>query len=114
LEGGVCRAHTGVARLAFATGAPIIPVGIALQHERLHFRETHAGSESVMARWYFGGAYAMTVGEPLIFKGDETDRADVRSATDQIMQRIVHLAAESESRLPIRRTIPTSRLAEAR
>jgi len=111
LGGGVCRARTGVARLALATGAPIIPVGIALQRERLHFRETHAGPESITARWYFGGAYVMTVGEPLIFKGDEEDRAYVRSATDQVMQRIVSLAAESETRLPVTRPIPTSTLA---
>ena len=114
LEGGVCHAHTGVARLALATGTPIIPVGIALQRDRIHFRETHAGPESITARWYFGGAYAMTVGEPLIFNGDGADRAYVRSATDQIMHRIVNLAAESEARLPVTRTIPTSALAEAR
>jgi 1-acyl-sn-glycerol-3-phosphate acyltransferase len=114
LEGGVCRAHTGVARLALATGALIIPVGIALQRERIYFRETHAGPESITARWYFGGAYAMTVGEPLIFKGDRENRAYVRSATDQIMQRIVNLAAESEVRLPVTRPVPTSELVEAR
>lgn len=113
LEGGVCHAHTGVARLALATGAPIIPVGIALQRERIHFRETHAGSESITARWYFSGTYAMTVGEPLIFNGDGEDRAYVRSATDQIMQRIVNLAAKSEARLPGTRTVLTGTLAEA-
>jgi 1-acyl-sn-glycerol-3-phosphate acyltransferase len=113
LEGGVCRAHTGVARLALATGAPIIPVGIALQRDHIHFRETHAGPEAITARWYFGGAYAMTAGELLIFEGDKEDRAYVRSATDQIMQRIVNLAAESEARLPVTRTIPTGTLAEA-
>jgi 1-acyl-sn-glycerol-3-phosphate acyltransferase len=114
LEGGACRAHTGVARLAFAAGAPIIPMGIAVQHERIHFRETHAGSEVMTARWYFGGAYAITVGAPLFFNGDEGDRAYARSATDQIMQRIVNLAVESEARLPITHPIPTGKLAEAR
>lgn len=114
LEGGVCYAHTGVARLAAATGAPVIPVGIALQRERIHFRETQAGTESVTARWYLSGAYAMTVGEPLIFNGDEEDRASVRSTTDQIMRRIVNLAAESEARLPVTRPAPAITLAEAR
>jgi 1-acyl-sn-glycerol-3-phosphate acyltransferase len=112
LEGGVCR--TGVARLALAAGAPIIPVGIALQRERIHFRETQAGPESITARWYFGGTYAITVGEPLIFNGEGEDRAYIRSATDQIMQRIGNLATESEARLPITRTILTGTLAEAR
>jgi 1-acyl-sn-glycerol-3-phosphate acyltransferase len=36
LEGGVWRAHTDVARLAATTPVPVIPIGIALQGERIH------------------------------------------------------------------------------
>ena len=39
LAGGTCPAHTGVARLALAGGAPIIPAGIALQREHITFKE---------------------------------------------------------------------------
>ena len=35
LEGGFYPARTGVARLALSTGAPVIPVGIHLDRERI-------------------------------------------------------------------------------
>ncbi len=101
IEGGVCRAHTGAARLALTARVPVIPVGIALQRERIRFRETHAGDMTETARWYFSGKYVMTVGEPLFLDGEVNDRARVRSATDQIMQRIVELADQGAARLPI-------------
>jgi 1-acyl-sn-glycerol-3-phosphate acyltransferase len=101
IEGGVCRAHTGAARLALTARVPVIPVGIALQRERIHFRETHAGDMTETARWYFSGKYVMTVGEPLFLGGEVNDRACVRSATDQIIQRIVELSDQSAARLPI-------------
>ena len=101
IEGGVYRAHTGAARLALTTHAPLIPVGIALQQERVHFRETHAGDMTETARWYFSGKYVMTVGEPLFLDGEVNDRARVRAATDRIMHHIVELADQSAVRLPI-------------
>jgi 1-acyl-sn-glycerol-3-phosphate acyltransferase len=101
IEGGVCRAHTGVARLALTTHAPVIPVGIALQRERLHFRETHAGDEMMIARWYFGGKYVMTAGKPMYLDGDADGRTAVPAATDWIMQHIVDLSAQSAARLPV-------------
>ncbi len=99
IEGGVCRAHTGVARLALTAHVPVIPVGIALQRERIHFRDTRAGDEMMTARWVFGGKYTLTVGEPLYLDGDVNDRAGVRAATDRIMQRIEDLSALSATRL---------------
>ena len=99
LEGGVCRAHTGVARLALTEHVPVIPVGIALQRERIYFRDTHAGDEMMTARWFFSGQYVMTVGEPLMLDGDVNDRAGVRTATDRIMQRIEELSLLSASRI---------------
>ncbi len=101
LEGGLCRAHTGVARLALITRVPVIPVGIALQREHIRFRDTYAGNEMMTARWYFSGRYVMTVGEPLLLDGDVNDRAGVRAATDRIMRRIEILADQSAARLPV-------------
>jgi 1-acyl-sn-glycerol-3-phosphate acyltransferase len=111
LEGGLCRAHTGVARLALAAGVPVIPIGIALQRERIYFRETHAGDETVMARWIFGGKYVMTVGQPLYLDGDVNDRVGARTTTDRIMQRIADLSTQSATLL--RQTQVTSVLAPA-
>ena len=39
-RGGCYAPHTGVARLALATGAPVIPVGISLDPARIVFRDT--------------------------------------------------------------------------
>lgn len=100
IEGGVCRAHTGMARLALTAHAPVIPVGIALQRERICFRETQAGGMTETARWYFKGRYVMTIGEPLWLDGDVNDRAGVHAATDRIIQRIEALSAQSAARLP--------------
>ncbi len=100
IEGGVCRAHTGVARLALTAHVPVIPIGIALQRERIYFRDTLAGDEMMTARWVFGGQYVMTVGEPLRLTGDVDDRIGVRAATDRIMRRVEDLAALSATRLP--------------
>ena len=69
LEGGVCPAHTGVARLALAGGAPIVPVGIALEREHILFREAHGGGKVETARILLGGAYAMTIGRPITLEG---------------------------------------------
>jgi 1-acyl-sn-glycerol-3-phosphate acyltransferase len=99
LEGGVCPPHTGVARLALITGAPVIPVGIHLQREHIHFRETTVDGKSEVARWYFHGPYAVTVGDPMRFEGDVEDHELVRSVSQRIMQRIAWLACESEERI---------------
>ncbi len=112
MEGGLCRAHTGVARLALIAHVPVIPVGIALQRERIRFRETHAGNEVMTARWVFNGEYVMTVGEPLYLNGDVSDRVSVRAATDRVMQRIATLADQSAARL--RTTRPAGMLALTR
>jgi len=100
IEGGACRAHTGVARLALKSHAPVIPVGMALQREHIYFRDTRAGDEMMIARWVFGGQYVMTVGEPMYFDGDVDDQVGVHMATDRIMQRIEDLSALSAARLP--------------
>jgi len=99
LAGGVCSPHTGVARLALSTGAPIIPVGICLQREHIRFRETTVGGKTEIARFYLQGPYAVTIGEPMRFEGNVEDRQHVRSVSERIMQRIACLACESERRM---------------
>ena len=99
LEGGVCPAHTGVARLALITGAPVIPVGICLRRENIYFRKTTVDGKTEIARWYLHGPYAVTVGEPIRFKGSVEDRELVRSVSQHIMQRISLLARESAQRI---------------
>ena len=99
LDGDLEKPHTGVARLALISGAPVIPVGIHLQRERIRFVETTVDDMTETARWYLHGPYAMTVGEPMHFEGDVEDRPYVRSVSERIMQRIACLSRESAQRV---------------
>lgn len=97
--GGSCPPHTGVARLALATGAPVIPVGISLDRARILYRDSVIDGVTEHVRWYFHGPYHATVGAPMVLAGDLEDRASVRAATTQVMDRIVSLAQHSSLRL---------------
>ncbi len=96
---GFCKAHSGAARLALLTGAPVIPVGIHLPWEGIRSREGVFGTETVISRWPVRTPYAMTMGVPLRFSGDASNRAQVAAATDAIMHHITALVHQSASRL---------------
>ena len=101
-DGRVLRPHTGVTRLALATGAPIIPVGIALDTTRIHLLDTGIqgpdGTNEV-ARLYHGGPYFITAGIPMRLSGDVEDRALVSAQTQKIMRHIVRLSKMSNLRI---------------
>jgi 1-acyl-sn-glycerol-3-phosphate acyltransferase len=99
LEGGLHPPRTGAARLALSTGAPIVPVGIHLQRERIHVVESRYSGISATGRWYLRGPYALTVGKPMTFLGDVKDREYVQMVSERIIQRIAHLAQQSARRL---------------
>jgi 1-acyl-sn-glycerol-3-phosphate acyltransferase len=98
-EGGCARHHTGAARLALQSGAPVIPVGIALESRRLWRRETTVRDLTDIAAWYFSGPYAVTVGEPVTFTGNIEDRECVHAVTDQIRALTNALSLESTRRV---------------
>jgi 1-acyl-sn-glycerol-3-phosphate acyltransferase len=98
-EGRFHKAHSGVARLALATGAPVIPVGISLNHKRIRPVYTTIEGKQEMGLWYMRGPYAMTVGEPVIFEGNPEDHEQVHQVTGQIMQQIAVLHRLGELRL---------------
>jgi 1-acyl-sn-glycerol-3-phosphate acyltransferase len=99
LEGGLHRPRTGAARLALSTGAPIIPVGIHLQRERIHVVESRYSGISATGRWYLRGPYAMTIGKPMTFVGDVKDRECVQAVSERIIRCIAHLAQRSAHRM---------------
>ena len=106
-EGGLHHGHSGVARLALETGAPVIPIGIGLDHNHLQLLETSVKGKGEVGAWYFHGPYAITVGHALRFSGNSEDREQVRRVTDYIMQQISGLAQESRARLaPARMSLP--------
>jgi 1-acyl-sn-glycerol-3-phosphate acyltransferase len=90
-EGSMHRLRNGVARLTLLTGAPVIPIGISLQRERIRFID--------IARFYLRGPYAMTVGRPMQFSGDVTDRDQVVAVSERIRQRILSLSYQSAQRI---------------
>ncbi len=99
LSGGFNRPHTGVARLALSTGAPVIPVGVSLDTDYIRQLPSTVDGETRMASWYAFGPYALTVGEPMFFQGDPDDRELVRSVCDQVMARIATLSHEGAQRM---------------
>ena len=50
-------------------------------------------------RWYIRGPYNLTIGEPLVFKGDAEDRPLVRSVASTVMHHIIEMARMSEIRM---------------
>jgi 1-acyl-sn-glycerol-3-phosphate acyltransferase len=99
LEGGFQKPRTGVARLALLSGAPVVPVGVHLQRERVRLINSTVRGEVNVGRWYLSGPYHQTVGLPLRFSGDVEDRDLVRSVANRIMNRIIELSHESRNRM---------------
>lgn len=99
LTGGFHQPHSGVARVALRTGAPVVPVGIGLQRDRIRVTQTGVDGGNVIGHLYTSGPYAMTVGRPLYFEGDVRDRERVRATAAHIMDHIRTLARESDRRV---------------
>jgi 1-acyl-sn-glycerol-3-phosphate acyltransferase len=98
-EGGTRQPRSGAARLALATGVPVIPVGIYLPRERsLRISSTISGRRTV-GYWYLRGPYAFTVGKAMQFSGDPDNREHVNSTSAIMMEWIGTLASESEDRI---------------
>ena len=98
LTGGFHKGRTGVARLALASGAPVIPVGIHLQKDRLHTMTSVVSGKEEISHWYLRGPYHVTVGKPLNYSGDVQDHDLVKETAKNIMLKIMQMANESERR----------------
>ena len=99
LEGGFLAFHSGAARLALATGAPIIPAGIHIQRSRIKTLTMKSGSEDIPAHWYFNGPYTITFGEPMYFDGDLENRSRVEDVTRTLQVEIQALTEISISQM---------------
>jgi 1-acyl-sn-glycerol-3-phosphate acyltransferase len=97
-EGGLLPPRSGAARLALRTGAPVIPVGIFLQRDRILRLKSRLKGKNHIGFWYWRGPYVVTIGEPMYFEGDPEDRYHVRAVGRAIMARIAQLAEESKQR----------------
>lgn len=99
IEGGFQKPHSGAARLALASGATVIPVGIHLDPRYIRLAHTQVKGKSELGTWYTHGPYAMTVGKPVVFSGNPDDRQVVAKVTAQIMQLIAEVDNESAQRI---------------
>jgi 1-acyl-sn-glycerol-3-phosphate acyltransferase len=99
LGGGFDQARTGVARLALMSGAPVIPVGIHLNWNRVRVVRSVVRGKDEYGRWYISGPYNQTVGAPLYYKGDVNDWEYTRKVADNVMHHIVELARISQNRM---------------
>lgn len=98
-DGSFHQARTGVARLALASGAPVIPVGIHLEWDRIHTIRSTVRGQVDYGRWYLRGPYNVTFGKPMYFKGDVEDHQHVRVVADSVMHHIIELSHESKERM---------------
>lgn len=101
-RGGFLEPRTGVVRFALETGAPVIPVGVAVREEDLYRMGTCIDGHRAEAVWLKPGPYAITIGEPCLLAGNVHDRTLVVTETKRIMDQIVALANASARRLPPR------------
>ena len=98
-DGGFNRSRTGVARIALESGAPVIPVGIALLRKNVQTIRSIVKGRVEYGRWYLRGPYHMTVGDPIVYHGDQNNREYVRKIADLVMHQITELAYESNNHL---------------
>jgi 1-acyl-sn-glycerol-3-phosphate acyltransferase len=87
--GGLMRGRRGVARIALATDAPVVPVGIWGTQARwprsgLHFRRP------------WRPVVAVSYGEPISPRGDPGSAADVEAFTNVIMEALAEQALRAK------------------
>lgn len=91
--------RTGAARMALASGAPVIPIGIHIQYRtRRLFRANHESKEK-HGGWFARGPYFLTYGKPVTYQGDVEDRRRARKVSRLIMDNIIELAHTSKERM---------------
>lgn len=93
------RAHTGVARLALLSGAPVVPVGIHLMKEGIAKTVTKSENFESTSQWAVRGPYYISIGNSMQFAGDVEDRPLVRDVTKQIWDEVKEQAYHSEERM---------------
>jgi 1-acyl-sn-glycerol-3-phosphate acyltransferase len=98
-EGAFHAPHSGVARLALATGVPVVPVGISLDGKRVQVTHKMIDGAQEPVSWYLRGPYGLTVGAHAAYHGSHEDRQQVRQVSEQIMQQIILLSRRGDQRL---------------
>ena len=98
LTGGFNPVRSGVGRIALASGAPVIPVGIFLDRSLIHSVPARVKGRDEIGHWYWHGPYNMTVGAPEDYSGSPDDWDRVNEVSARVMHRIMDLTYESQNR----------------
>lgn len=98
-DGQLASAHTGAVRLAATAKVPVLPMGIALDRHFVSSRQLDQFGVQETMRWYWLGAYELSMGKPLVFDHPVDDHQAVKRSTEILMQEIRHLVNRSAQRL---------------
>lgn len=93
------KPKTGAIRLAMASGASIIPMGIGVKKRHLkNLRSVIKGIEE-WGRWYLKGPYALTIGKSINITGRLEDRLRVKKLSVWLSSKVNKLRKESTKRI---------------
>jgi len=98
-DGQFAAAHTGAVRLAAAAQVPLVPMGIALDRHFVSTRQLDQFGVQEQMRWFWLGAYEVSMGQALMFDHSADDREAVKRSTDILMQEIKRMVDRSAQRL---------------
>ena len=97
--GKFAKPRTGAVRLAYHSGAPIVPIGIGIHKKNVRYINGVIDGTPMRESWYLHGRYAITIGTPLHIEGNCEDRFKVRAMSKRIMSTIITLANLSTRRI---------------
>ena len=98
-DGQFAAAHTGAVRLAVTAKVPLLPMGIALDRHFVSTRQLDQFGVQEKMRWFWLGAYEVSMGKALMLDHPADDREAVKRSTDILMQEIKQLVDRSAQRL---------------
>jgi len=93
------RAKTGMARLAYQSGAPILPVAVHVPDRYCRTVHGHLYGRPTLGVWQVGGSAWIAIGEPWRpFAGQTSvSAAALRRVTDEAMARVRRLLEEARA-----------------
>lgn len=98
-DGRLVSARSGVVRLAATARAPVVPAGIAPDRHFVTTRQWQRSGVTEQIRWFWLGAYEVSMGKPLVFEHAAENREAVKRSTDVLMAEIERLVQRSAKRL---------------
>ncbi len=85
------KLKTGAVRMALATGAPIIPIGICVDPQKIKKFTIKIKNQENQFYWYRRGAYIVSYGQPLYFKGQIADQKLVKNYSQILRENLQQL-----------------------